>query len=91
MTDEHTPVTPSTRGLPQPPTLDIEAYSEDLNGFELTDDEQREVLAYLWAMVKTIVDAGFGLDAASMALGAITRELFESAAGQQPKSERTQA
>lgn len=65
------------QGLPQPPALDVSEYHDDLAALELTPDQEREVLAYLWHIVKMVVDAGFGLDAASTVLTAICREAFE--------------
>ena len=65
------------QGLPHPPTLEIADYQGDLAALEFSPEQEREVLEYLWHMVKTIVDAGYGLDAASTVLSAITREVFD--------------
>ncbi len=70
------------KGPLKPPTLNPEEFREEFAGMGLTPEEEREVLEYLWHIVKTVVDAGFGLDAASNVLSAISQELF-----QEPKNE----
>lgn len=77
MTHDITPDLPaSAKGGPQPPTLEFSDYDGDLAELELTEAQEREVLTYLWDMVKMTVDAGYGLDAASTVLSVIARELF---------------
>jgi hypothetical protein len=61
------------------PALDIEAYRADLAGCGLSAQQEAEILVGLWHIVKTVVDAGFGLDAASMVLTTITHQLFKGA------------
>jgi hypothetical protein len=65
------------KGLPQPPALNVSDYQDDLAELELSPDQEREVLMCLWHIVKMVVDAGFGLDAASTVLTAISRQAFE--------------
>lgn len=54
-------------GLP-PPEPDIEDYRADMGEFDLSPEQEEELLQILWHIVKMTVDAGFGLDAASMVL-----------------------
>ncbi|MGE4069860.1 MAG: hypothetical protein AB7E72_01640 [Lysobacterales bacterium] len=79
MTDPSIPDTQSGSTL-QPPTLDIDHYRQGLADTELSEEAQREILSFLWELARSVVDAGFGLDAASMVLGAATRQLFAEAA-----------
>lgn len=77
MTTNHThDGSANPQGLPQPPMLEIDDYRADLAGFDLSPEQASEVLQYLWNIVKMVVDAGYGLDGASLVLSAISREVF---------------
>ena len=53
-----------------PPVLDPDRYREHLKEFELTKDQQDELLAALWHIMRTFVDIGFGLESVQLFSGA---------------------
>lgn len=50
----HPPPTP-------PPILDIEKYRTHIDEFELTEDQQVELLESLWYIMKSMAEFGFGV------------------------------
>ncbi|MDM3871808.1 hypothetical protein QSV34_10640 [Porticoccus sp. W117] len=42
--------------------LDIDDYREDLANFELTPEQEIELLSTLWQIMATMVDIGWGVD-----------------------------
>jgi len=50
-----------TQGL-QPLACDTEKYREHIEEFELSDEEQSELLKTLWTIMAAFVDLGFGVD-----------------------------
>lgn len=42
--------------------FDIEKYRQDLEDFDLTDEQTRELLRTLWSIMTTFVELGFGVD-----------------------------
>ena len=50
----------------KPLALDPDEYREDLDDFDLTRDQQDEMLAVLWNIMRTFVEIGFGLDSVQM-------------------------
>ena len=42
-------------------TVDVERYTEMLNGSEMTDDEKREFVVALWTILVSLSDLGYGL------------------------------
>lgn len=62
-----------TSGPPQPPKLDYETYRADLAEFELTTQQENELLEVLWQIARTLVDIGFGLDPVQQVIPALTK------------------
>ncbi len=59
---------------PPPPKLNLEDYNSDLEGFDLTPEQQKELLETLWNIMVSFTDLGFGSDTVSLALRAICGE-----------------
>jgi hypothetical protein len=49
-----------------PLTLDPNKYRSYLEEFDLTEEQENELLAILWRILSTMVDIGFGLDSVQM-------------------------
>ncbi|CAA0107189.1 Uncharacterised protein [Halioglobus japonicus] len=47
---------------PVPPTLDPDEHREMLAAFELTKEQENELLQTLWNIMSAMVDLGWGLD-----------------------------
>lgn len=45
-----------------PPQCDPEKYREHVKDFDLTEEEQTELLKTLWSIMAAFVDMGFGVD-----------------------------
>ncbi|MEN8129340.1 MAG: hypothetical protein ABFS45_03925 [Pseudomonadota bacterium] len=45
-----------------PLTLDPDKYREHLDEFDLSEEQQNELLETLWNIMRTFVEIGFGLD-----------------------------
>ncbi|MEW8051083.1 MAG: hypothetical protein AB2809_11960 [Candidatus Thiodiazotropha sp.] len=45
-----------------PPQCDMEKYQEHVKDFDLTEEEQTELLKTLWSIMAAFVDMGFGVD-----------------------------
>ncbi|MAI62879.1 MAG: hypothetical protein CBB87_10440 [Micavibrio sp. TMED27] len=54
----------SSQVLPvvNPPKCDIEKYREHVQEFELTAEEEAELIKNLWLIMAAFVDLGFGVD-----------------------------
>ncbi|MBV1928177.1 MAG: hypothetical protein KUG81_01520 [Gammaproteobacteria bacterium] len=54
----------SSQTLPavEPPKCDIEKYREHMQEFDLTAEEEAELLKNLWLIMAAFVDLGFGVD-----------------------------
>lgn len=72
------PKTRRSAAPPQPPKLDIEEHRADLAEFNYTKAQEDEFIKALWNLVCTAIDAGFGLDAVSMIIPALTEKALES-------------
>ena len=75
-TEQKTPDAPSIPREPKdqyahPLTLDAEAYRDKLATFELTEDQETELLQVLWNIMSTMVDIGWGVDTVQMFLPTI--------------------
>ena len=55
-------LTNSGEGIGPPLALDPDEYREHLEDFDLTAEQENELLAVLWNIMRTFVDIGFGLD-----------------------------
>ena len=53
--------------------FDIEKYRQDLEGFDLTDEQARELLQTLWSIMTTFVELGFGVDSVQYLLAQHSR------------------
>lgn len=54
----------SSQALPviEPPTCDVEKYREHVEAFNLTTEEENELIKTLWIIMAAFVDMGFGVD-----------------------------
>lgn len=54
----------SLQALPliEPPKCDIEKYREQVEVFDLTTEEEDELIKSLWMIMAAFVDIGFGVD-----------------------------
>lgn len=54
----------SSQALPviKPPKCDIEKYREHMQEFDLTAEEEAELLKNLWLIMAAFFDLGFGVD-----------------------------
>ncbi|MEW8372665.1 MAG: hypothetical protein AB2722_02050 [Candidatus Thiodiazotropha sp.] len=48
--------------VPPPPQCDLEKYREHVKDFDLSEEEQAELLQTLWSIMAAFVDLGFGVD-----------------------------
>jgi hypothetical protein len=74
------------------PTLDCDAYRADLTEFELTTEQENELLAILWDIMRTMCDLNLDMDAVQMIMptflyAALNEEKDESAKAAQPFNE----
>lgn len=65
---ERTPELEYLTPMIEPCRFDPARYRQDLDGFDLTEDEAREVLAALWSIMASFVDIGFGVDSVQIVL-----------------------
>jgi hypothetical protein len=66
------------------PTLDCDAYREDLVDFDLTAEQENELLSILWDIMRTMCDLNLDMDAVQMIMptflyAALNEEKNESA------------
>jgi hypothetical protein len=66
-------VTPA-KSYPPPPKLCLEDYRDDLAEFDLTPEQQKELLETLWNIMVSFVDLGFGMDSVSLAFKSVCGE-----------------
>ncbi|BBK42780.1 hypothetical protein STVA_28000 [Allostella vacuolata] len=61
----------SEAGAAVPPALelDVERYRGDLAGFDLNEDQQRELLETLWSIMRSFVELGFTVDVCGQVFG----------------------
>ena len=74
------------------PTLDCDAYRADLVDFDLTAEQENELLAILWDIMRTMCDLNLDMDAVQMIVptflyAALNEEKDESAKAAQPFNE----
>lgn len=55
------------------PRLDIEKYREHMDGLDLTEVEQEELLRTLWWIMATFVQLGFGVDSVQNVVSAFAQ------------------
>ncbi len=46
----------------EPPKCDIEKYREQVKDFDLTTEEENELIKSIWIIMAAFVDMGFGVD-----------------------------
>lgn len=51
-----------------PPALNPDDYREELAEFDLTEEQEKELLQTLWHIMSTFVDIGWGVDTVQMFL-----------------------
>lgn len=51
------------------PQLDIKKYQSHIEDFELTEEQQRELLETIWSIMISFVDIGFGVDVVQLLFG----------------------
>jgi hypothetical protein len=78
------------------PTLDCDAYRADLIEFELTTEQENELLAILWDIMRTMCDLNLDMDAVQMIMptflyAALNEEKDESVKAAQPFNESADA
>ncbi len=59
------------------PTLDYEAYRTDLTEFELTKEQEDELLLILWNIMCTMCDLSLDMDSVHMIIPAILNSALE--------------
>lgn len=69
---------PSKAALEAPaaPHLDPADYSEDMAGFDMTEEQKREFLEILWSIMRSFAEMGFTVDLCGQLFGG-----FNEAAG----------
>lgn len=81
MTDQTPRDLSTNQGGAEPPRLDPAEFRDKLARFNYTPEQEQEVLSLIWEVVRTCVDAGMGLDAASMIIPSLIENAFTDAAG----------
>lgn len=56
------------------PDFDLDKYMKMAEGFDLSEDEKRELLTTLWEIMKRFVELGWGMDSVSILEGEKSRE-----------------
>lgn len=59
--DDECEISPSFSGL-EPPECDIAKYRGLVENFELSPEEEAELIKSIWTIMAAFVDLGFGLD-----------------------------
>lgn len=54
--------------------FNVEKYREDMDGFDLTEDQATELLQTLWNIMATFVELGFGVDSVQLLLNTAVSE-----------------
>ena len=65
-------------GLSPAPKLNLEDYREDLAGFDLSKEQEEELIQTLWMIVCTLIDIGFGFDAVQQVIPDYLQRAFEA-------------
>ncbi|GEM_PF-1387200 len=60
------------------PKLDIKKYQPHIEEFDLTDEEQRNLLETLWSIMTSFVDIGFGVDVVQLLFKRAASDSFNS-------------
>ncbi|WAP67688.1 hypothetical protein [Jiella pelagia] len=53
----------------RPLELDADAYMSELDGFDMTEAQKRELLQTLWSIMRSFVDLGFEVDICAAVFG----------------------
>lgn len=69
------------------PTLDYDAYRGDLRNLELTAEQENELLAILFDIMKTMVDLSLNMDAVQMVMPPSLYGIFNGETGNQPDTQ----
>lgn len=72
------PVNELDTQTPRPSKLDIKKYQAHIDEFDLTDEQQRELLETLWAIMMTFVDIGFGVDVVQLLFSDVASDSLNS-------------
>jgi len=56
------PETPVTASVPASLDLDASKYNAELEDFDMTEDQKRELLETLWSIMRSFVELGFSVD-----------------------------
>lgn len=70
-----------TRSAHAPLKLDLKKYREYLDEFELSQEEQDELLGVVYNICRTFVEIGFGLDSVQNIFSGIAGKALQEAAG----------
>ena len=63
---------------PQAPIFNPDDYRDDLNEFDLTEEQENELLEALWNIMSSFVAIGFGLDSVQLFSTAECEDLPEN-------------
>ena len=72
-------------GKPVQLDVDLMRFAHHLDHSDLSEDQKQEYLGIFWNLVMAFVDLGYGINAAQMACGNLTKS-FEKEGGSQPDS-----
>ena len=64
----------------QPPLFDVSLFPDDMQDFEISEEERIAILKTLWSMMVSCVEKGFGSDSTHIICGKIIQTAFEDAA-----------
>ncbi len=80
----------SSQALPvvEPPKCDIEKYREHVQEFDLTPEEEAELLKSLWLIMAAFVDMGFGVDSIQILSASEQEQGSAPVAGEDAQDER---
>ena len=59
----------------EPLLIDLEKYRKDLSGFEMTTEQENELLQVLWNIMSIFVDIGWGVDTVQLVLPDLFKEV----------------
>ncbi len=74
------PIKAEERGS-APLALDPDKYRRYLDDFELSEEQQNELLAVLWNICRTFVEIGFGVDSVQTIFSGIVEKTLQDDAG----------
>lgn len=80
----------SSQALPvvEPPKCDIEKYRKHVQEFDLTPEEESELLKSLWLIMAAFVDMGFGVDSIQILSASKQEQGLAPASGKNGQEER---